>query len=260
MKRLVIAAVLTVCLVCESPGVLTLKPVNTGRDGTYRTTTWQYTYTIAARGSRSEARHGVLTFEGVDMEKLLKARKHDRVKTPWGTMQYFGPELPSFGCGGWLLKRTYDQPLLDEGRMLDPPKAGAGKRYWKEPLRVTVTGGDKTIECAVGQAVTIRLPSEVGSRLAWRVANVTGDAVVQKGIMGLEHADTVDGPRNTHFATFKALKPGKATAVFEYRNPKAETPPARIVCVTFAVRTPEDRWKRPHPEKTGPSPSPADTP
>jgi hypothetical protein len=98
--------------------------VDTNVSGAYESGKWKYDYTIGAKGSRSERRSGALTFDG---KPIAGAAASDRIKTPWGVMQYFGDPVADRGWNsGWLLKQTYDQPLDEKkGRMLPAPDAAA---------------------------------------------------------------------------------------------------------------------------------------
>lgn len=92
--------------------------VNTKKSGTYTSGKWKYVYSIGA-----EVRHGDLAFDG---KPIVGMKKFDRIDTPWGIMQFFGPRR-KWGRGGWLLKTTYDGPIdRKKARLLpDPAKRRA---------------------------------------------------------------------------------------------------------------------------------------
>ncbi|HUW58042.1 MAG TPA: hypothetical protein VMZ92_15485 [Planctomycetota bacterium] len=89
------------------------------KSGSYNVGRWRYEYTIGAAGSRSEGRHGELSF---DDKPIPDVQQFDRINTPWGMMQFFGPKPRRWGNGGWLLKQCYDQPIdPKKGRLLPDP-------------------------------------------------------------------------------------------------------------------------------------------
>lgn len=93
--------------------------IDLSKPGAYERPPWKYKYDIRAAGTRSESRFGALTYGG---KPIGGAERLDRIRTPWGVMQYFGPEQPQFGAGGWLLTACYDKPIeADKGRVILPP-------------------------------------------------------------------------------------------------------------------------------------------
>ncbi len=94
---------------------------DSGASCTYMSGKWKYAYLIRAKGTKSEGRSGVLTYDG----KAVEAALNDRIQTPWGMMQYFGqrgPADPGWGDSGWLVKRTYDKPIdAKKGNLLPAP-------------------------------------------------------------------------------------------------------------------------------------------
>jgi len=94
------------------------KAVDTKASGTYVSGPWAYDYRISAIGTRSERRAGILSYGGKVLDADF-ARPLDRIRTPWGMMQFRRSQYDQ----GWLLKLTYDRPIeMDKGRLLQPPK------------------------------------------------------------------------------------------------------------------------------------------
>jgi|GEM_PF-6573456 len=121
MRRcIVLASVLGVMVTTA----VSVDKIDTGKSAEYVSGPWRYRYTIRAVGSRSEGRHGVLLYNGRSVEVISKAGLNDRIRTPWGMMQFLGPKQRRFGSSGWLTKRAYDRPFdIRKGKLLPPPKA-----------------------------------------------------------------------------------------------------------------------------------------
>ena len=100
--------------------------IDTSKNGRYESGDWAYAFTIRAKGSRSERRHGELSFEGWAVEKLMEVKLYDKVKTPWGLMQFFGPKARY--NSGWLSRTTYDHPSGRKADSCPPPSPGPPRR------------------------------------------------------------------------------------------------------------------------------------
>ncbi len=101
------------------PAAEAANALDLSKPGAYERPPWKCKFDIRAAGTRSESRFGELTYSG---KPIAGAERLDRIRTPWGMMQYFGPDRPQFGPGGWLLKGCYDKPIdSDQGRLLLPP-------------------------------------------------------------------------------------------------------------------------------------------
>ncbi len=111
------------------PPAVPANAVDLGKPGAYERPPWKYKYDIRAAGTRSESRFGELTYGG---KPIPGVERLDRIRTPWGMMQYFGPEQPRFGAGGWVLEPMEN----DQGRLLLPPYDA------KTAARVKALNGD----------------------------------------------------------------------------------------------------------------------
>lgn len=124
MRRAGLAAAALMLIAFPLAGAETpakVKLVDTKKSGVYTSGKWRYDYTIRSAGTRSEGRHGELAFDG---KPIAGMKKLDRIDTPWGMMQHFGPRPRTFGNGGWLLKTTYDHPIdPKKGKLLPSPES-----------------------------------------------------------------------------------------------------------------------------------------
>lgn len=198
-----------------------VKRIDTPKSGQYVSGPWKYVYKIRAAGSRSEGRHGVLLYNGRLVEVIAKAGVHDRIRTPWGLMQFCGPKQRPFGDSGWLTKLTYDGPLnLKRGKLLPPPKAKPLPP--PGPLELKLTNSGKAHRVALGQPVHVRLEGNITTGYSWFVERIEGDAVRQEGKVAYKPAAT-DPPRvgggGMFEATFKAVKLGRGHLWMGYRRP-----------------------------------------
>lgn len=99
--------------------------VDTSKSCAYESGKWTYAYVICAKGTKSERRLGELSYDG---KPIPGAAEFDRIKTPWGVMQYFGELSRQAWNSGWLLKATYDTPIDEKkGRLLPEPVNSAAK-------------------------------------------------------------------------------------------------------------------------------------
>jgi inhibitor of cysteine peptidase len=211
------------------------KPVDTSRSGAYEAGKWKYVYAIRAKGTRSERRTGALTYAGQPVEKLAKAEPFDRIRTPWGLMQYVRQSYNR----GWLTRLTYDQPLaLKKGRLLRPP-TGAGPAPPK-PIELSAKDNGKAVEAVVGQKIHVRLAGNITTGFSWRLGKLDGEALRQVGRVKYEQrpaAGRMVGVGGTFAFTFEAVRPGKAAIRLEYRRPwEKDKPPIRTFSATFEVR------------------------
>ncbi|MCK4626716.1 MAG: protease inhibitor I42 family protein, partial [Phycisphaerae bacterium] len=78
--------------------------IDTKKSGTYTSGKWKYQYTIRAVGTRSERRFSGLTYDG---NLIAGAKMWDRIKTPWGMMQYYQMSY----VRGWMLELTGGTPI-----------------------------------------------------------------------------------------------------------------------------------------------------
>ena len=214
--------------------------IDTARNGTYPSGKWKYVYTIRAKGTRSEGRRGVLTHAGRAVEDLLKAQAFDRLRTPWGLMQFFGAKPRRFGGSGWLTKQAYDRPLLPgRGRLLPAPSEPGGKDDL-QPVRLTEADNGRTIPVRQGQRIIVHLRGNPTTGFGWVLAGIVGQAVrmtekpryvpkaVPKGIVG---------SGGVFLVTLEAAKPGRATVRLEYkRSWEKNKKPAKTFVATFVVR------------------------
>jgi hypothetical protein len=217
------------------PGACKAAKIDTGRSGTYDSGSWEYVYEISAKGTRSERRFGKLAFEGWPVTKLMKVKLYDRVRTPWGVMQYFG-EKGSYNAG-WLAKMTYDEPLWDKGRLLPAPKAGAALEAKKRPLEVTLDQSVKTIAALDSQTIRLLIRGNARPGFAWSFRKLKGDSVTPQGELEHKQLEGLDGRVGAFFvATFKAARPGRTTYVMEYRRPGEKGDPARVIVLHFEIK------------------------
>ena len=217
--------------------------IDTSKSGTYESGDWAYAFTIRAKGSRSERRHGELRFEGWAVEKLMEVKLYDKVKTPWGLMQFFGPKARY--NSGWLSKTTYDHPLRKEGRLLPTPKPGAAAEAVKRPVEVTFSGGDRTVEARCGQTIRVSLPGNPTTGFTWVLKKTKGDSVTQEGKLAFQKSPAAEGMVGVggmFVATFKAAKQGQTIFLMEYKRPWEKKDPARACVVRFEIAaSPQDQ-------------------
>ena len=230
-------------LACDAAAI-----IDGGKNGRYDEGSWQYVYSIRAAGSRSEWRHGELSFEGWAIEKLIpKVQRYDKVRTPWGVMQYLGPKHPY--NSGWLSTMTYGHALYKRGRMLPTPKPGAALAAKKRPMDVTPKHSDEAVEAFVGQTLRIRLRGNPSTGFTWVVKRLKGESVAQQGKLVFEKGEAAAGmvgAGGTVVVPFKALKPGPTTVLLEYKRPWEQKDPARAQVLRFVIKA--DEVDRPEPE------------
>ena len=77
--------------------------------GVYSLGHWSYRYSIRSAGTRSEGRTGRLFYDGSE----IKGTTGSVLTTPLGRFAYFADpgEIHGWGCFGWLMTLTYDEPL-----------------------------------------------------------------------------------------------------------------------------------------------------
>jgi len=218
MRRgIVLAGVLGIAMAAAAA----VKGIDTSKSGEYVSGPWKYVYTIRAAGSRSEGRHGVLLYNGRPVEGIAKAGLHDRIRTPWGLMQFRGPKQRPFGGSGWLTKLTYDRPLdLKRGKLLPPPKAKPLPP--PGPLELKLADSGKVHRVALGQRIHVRLAGNITTGYSWSVERIEGDAVRQEGKVAYKPTATGRprvGGGGTFEATFKAVKLGRGHLRMGYRRP-----------------------------------------
>lgn len=266
MKRFIIATVLTALMLMVPTTSATRKhakieKIDTKKSGVYTHGKWRYEYRIAAAGTRSEIRFGKLFYDG----NPIIANKFDRIKTPWGMMQYFGPARERFHCHlhigniGWLLKRTYDSPIdMNKGKLLPSPEKLKLKPSYLRPLKIGESANGKTIEVIVGQKLIIALKGNPTTGYSWRVKKIEGDAIAQIGkvkYLPREHVPGTVGAGGIYIFTFQAQKAGVSKLLLVYERAwEKNKPPARTFTATINVK-PDPSAKRVEKIKTILNPS-----
>ena len=76
------------------------------KPGTYKAEGWEYTYTITAKGTRSEKRVGVLKKDG----KEVAGKEGEEMETLLGKFKFYATMYNK----GWLNTLTYDKPVFQE--------------------------------------------------------------------------------------------------------------------------------------------------
>jgi predicted secreted protein len=195
--------------------------IDTKKDGTYTSGKWKYEYTVRAGGKPRKPREwrtGLLTYDG---KPIAGAKMWDRIKTPWGTMQYYQPyHRKSYFQNSYLRRWMLEMP---GGGPINPTKGwllpSPALRYLR-PLELDASVGGKTVSAFVGQRIVIRLKTD-GHRI-WRLGKVESDAIKQVGGAEYIRGPGVEvghlGPGKFAF-TFGAVKPGTAKLTLEYRRP-----------------------------------------
>ena len=97
----------------------------------------------------------------------------------------------------------------------------------------------KTVAVAMGKTVVVRLEGNITTGYSWTVKKLDGDALKQDGKVEYEPTKTARprvGSGGTFVATFKTVKPGKATLTMAYARPwEKDTPPIKTFKVTVTV-------------------------
>ncbi|MCK4626714.1 MAG: hypothetical protein KAV00_15480, partial [Phycisphaerae bacterium] len=89
--------------------------IDTKKSGKYTSGKWKYDYRVGAVGTRSERRFSGLIYDG---NHIAGAKMFDRIKTPWGMMQYYQMSY----VRGWMLELTGGTPINPKkGRLLTLP-------------------------------------------------------------------------------------------------------------------------------------------
>ena len=220
------------------PAAEGVETLDTGKSGTCESGKWKYAYTIDARGSRSERRGGELTFGGRPVERLTAARPLDRLRTPWGLMQYQGPPGRTRYHSGWLTRLTHDNPLHKGGRLLDAPPDLPDDV--PPALTLSATDSGKAHKLGLGQAVHVQLEGNPTTGFQWALAQITGDAVAPDGEVRYRPRPVrpgVVGAGGSFHAEFLAVRPGRSVATLHYKRPwEKDTKPARTFVATFDVQ------------------------
>ena len=245
MKRFIIAAVLTILMLTAATILAASKPVkiDTKKSGVYTHGKWRYEYRIAAAGTRSETRYGKLFYDG----NPIIANKFDRIKTPWGMMQYFGPARETFHCHlhihniGWLLKKTYDSPIdMNKGKLLPSPEKMKLTPSYLRPLKISESANGKTIEVIVGQKIIIALKGNPTTGYSWQIKKIEGDSIVQIGkvkYLPREHASGMVGAGGIYTFTFQAQRAGVSKLLLVYKRAwEKNKPPARTFTAIINVK------------------------
>ena len=243
MKRFSIATVI-ITLMLTAPTILATRKhaktekIDTKKSGVYTHGKWRYEYRITAAGTRSEIRFGKLFYDG----NPIIANKFDRIKTPWGMMQYFGQARGKFHYNiGWLLKRTYDSPIdMNKGKLLPSPEKLKLKPSYLRPLKIGESANGKTIEVIVGQKLIIALKGNPTTGYSWRIKKIEGDAITQIGkvkYLPREHAPRMVGAGGIYIFTFRAQKVGVSKLLLVYKRAwEKSKPPARTFTATINVK------------------------
>ncbi len=217
-----------------SPGKPEPKPakIDTKKSGTYTSGKWKYQYTIRAVGTRSERRFSGLTYDG---NQIAGAKMLDRIKTPWGMMQYY----QMFYVRGWMLELTGGMPInLEKGRLLPSPAKSASSGL--TPLKLDESFNGKTVSATVGQEIIIRLKGNATTGYSWVVGKIEGDALGQVGkVKYVSDQPPMPAPGRgrglmmhrvggggKYVFTFTATKAGTAKLTLEYRRGWEKNKPA----------------------------------
>ena len=245
MKRFIIAAVLTILMLTAATILAASKPVkiDTKKSGVYTHGKWRYEYRITAAGTRSETRYGKLFYD----DNPIIANKFDRIETPWGMMQYFGPARETFHCHlhihniGWLLKKTYDSPIdMNKGKLLPSPEKMKLTPSYLRPLKVGESANGKTIQVIVGQKIIIALKGNPTTGYSWQIKKIEGDAIWQIGkvkYLPREHAPRMVGAGGIYIFTFQAQRTGVSKLLLEYKRAwEKNKPPARTFTAIISVK------------------------
>ncbi len=228
-----------------TPEKSTPKPakIDTKKSGTYTSGKWKYQYTIRAVGSKSERRFSGLTYDG---NLIAGAKMFDRIKTPWGMMQYYQMSY----VRGWMLELTGGTPINPKkGRLLPSPEKAASSGL--APLKLDDSANGKTVSAVVGQEIIIRLKGNVTTGYSWVVGKIEGDALGQVGKVkyvsdqpprlvpgrGRRLIRHRVGGGGKYVFTFTAKKAGTAKLTLEYkRGWEKDKPAAGTFTLTVAVK------------------------
>ncbi|MFW6163315.1 MAG: protease inhibitor I42 family protein [Planctomycetota bacterium] len=113
----------------------------------------------------------------------------------------------------------------------------------KRPMDITPRHADEAVEALDGQTLRVRLPATPSTGYTWTVRVLKGDAVAQQGKPVFERAEATEGKvgaGGTLILSFRAVKPGRSTVLFEYQRPWEEKDPARTQVLRFTIQ-PDDR-------------------
>ncbi len=91
--------------------------IDESRDGTYASGPWEYRFSIAQKGTRSEGYHGKLLCSGSPVPE--PAGLNDHYATPWGPLYWVGRPVTLFGGHGWMPRPRTSRPA---GKPLPEPK------------------------------------------------------------------------------------------------------------------------------------------
>ena len=122
------------------------------------------------------------------------------------------------------------------------PQAAASPSSETVTATSEVAGGrDGRTTLAVGQTLSIRLPSNATTGYRWQVAETYADTLTPGAPFGDEitdpHAPGVVGVGGNTVWMFEAARPGTATLTFAYgRSWEPNAPPAETATYTITVR------------------------
>ena len=117
------ALVVTGCADTESaPSPPSQAPVF--KEGTHRAGPWQYEYSVANKGTRSEGYYGRLFYR--EQELATPGHVNDYYKTPWGPIYWVGKPPLMFGNHGWMASPLAREPV---GQALADPATLADKTF-----------------------------------------------------------------------------------------------------------------------------------
>ena len=171
----------------------------------------------------------------VCVKQIPDPAKHDRIKTPWGVMQFFGPPPKRWGNGGWLLARCYNRPILPHLGKLVPGPDGAAPATPATTLTLVEAQNGKAFSCLTGDTVEVRLRGNATTGFRWIPGKLTG--VLQA--VGSKYVGApagVMGGGGVFVITFKVVKAGAEKLTLQYRRPWEKRVARVWLCLLRRVR------------------------
>ena len=149
-------------LLLASSSLLASAPaIDPKSDGTYTSGAWTYTYTLIAKGTRSEGYRGALTYGGRAVPEPVAL--NDYMRTPWGTMYWVGNPSTLFVGHGWVLRALSGQP---KGHEVEPPVPSA-RLIVKVKVLAAERGAPPEEEWIRQELKAMQVPEGVGSGSQW---------------------------------------------------------------------------------------------